>query len=142
MRVSLTAALLAQLRRVREAQTLPSVVEQELDAFRIHVGLGPDSYLTADGRLLDDHADLDGPRDLREASDATAIGGLVLLAQQARLPELLDLLPSPPPDAAVCARCQGTRWAKLVEVPGFDGPRGICVVCHGLGWTPPGARAR
>jgi hypothetical protein len=70
----------------------------------------------------------------REALDHEALPALIAGARKMNVPELLSLLPQPPPDAVPCPRCHGERYANAH--PDTEPPLMlICPVCSGLGWT-------
>lgn len=69
---------------------------------------------------------------------------LLALAEASRLyPELSELRPRRPDDAADCAQCSGRgHHGRLSEVPGVSGHVDesdlvLCGYCHSLGWTGP-----
>jgi hypothetical protein len=136
MRFTLGPELLAQLRRYRDEQRRQypewGGEEDELNAFLLHPGMGPLIYITVDGRILIDERTWNGDV-LREAADDEAIESVVIGASMTGIDALLDLLTPPPPAAAPCPECTGTRWVTLIP------DRHITVVgptCHGRGWTP------
>lgn len=106
-------------------------VEAEHDAFLLDPGMGPMTYLTADGRILEDLRGWDGD-DVREVEGNRVFIALVVGAKKTGIAELLDVLPAPPPGAATCSKCAGTRWSR--PGPGFDHAF-PCFECHALGWT-------
>jgi hypothetical protein len=94
------------------------------------LGLGPAFYLGLDGRVIrwgflwDDEP----PRettDLREIASALVIG-----ARSWDIPELLDLLPTPPANAATCPQCAGDHWVSIPTSLEWI----VCPICNGLGW--------
>lgn len=103
-------------------------VETEQDAFLLDPGMGPMTYITADGRILLDMHTWDGAP-LREATDDEAIVTLVAGAEKTSIGELLDLIPEGPPDGLQCPMCAGTRWFTFGEL------RLVCRLCHGRGWA-------
>jgi hypothetical protein len=123
MRFVIPASLLGLLRARGRAE--PFIEGHE--SFTIYPGRGPSCHLTADGRVFIDAEDWDGTP-IREARDEEALAALVVGAKSTRIRELLDLLPSPPPDARPCATCHGSRFS----VHGI-----LCFTCWGLGWTVP-----
>jgi len=87
-------------------------VEHREDAFLIDPGMGRMTYITGDGRVLLDMRTWDG-EPLREATDDEAIGALVVGAKKTSIGELLDLIPTRPPDGLQCPMCSGTRWCTF-----------------------------
>lgn len=104
------------------------------DAFLIDPGMGPMTYLTADGRVLLDFRtwDSDEVPEVREATEDEAISALVVGAKKTGIPQLLDLIPPSPNNKSECPMCHGTRWAE--PCPNF-GITIVCVTCSGRGWT-------
>jgi hypothetical protein len=109
---------------------LQDEVEHEHDAFLLDPGMGPMAYLTADGRVLLDMRSWDGDS-IREATDDEAIAVLVVGAKKTSIVRLLDLIPTNPSDALVCAMCSGTRWYAFLE------HRVVCLLCSGRGRATP-----
>ena len=105
-------------------------VEDEHDAFLICPGMGPMTYITAEGRILVDDRTWDGDS-LREAADDEATVALVAGAKFTQIAGLLALLPAAPPGATSCTRCEGKRWA--VYFPGSSSEM-VCFTCAGRGW--------
>jgi hypothetical protein len=104
-------------------------IEWEYDAFLLDPGLGPATYLTADGRILwnDDGWDV-------QATRHEVYAGLRAGAGKTGIAALLSLLPARPDDADSCARCEGTgRWAELRSVSGAV-ISVCCPDCGALGW--------
>ena len=103
-------------------------VETAHDAFLLDPGMGPMTYLTADGRVLEDLRGWDGD-DVREAEGDEVFVAIVVGASKTGIVELLDLLPEAPLGAVACPTCGGTRWFEL-------GPdlRFVCRECRALGW--------
>ena len=104
-------------------------VEAQYDAFLIDPGMGPMTYLTADGRIIFDNrtwddGDLTFATSLNEAAAALVVG-----ARKTGIVELIDLIPSLP-DALPCPKCQGKRWAKPFASFEHDI---VCILCHGRG---------
>lgn len=113
--------------RARRAWRDP--IEWEHDAFLLDPGLGPATYLTADGRILWDDDGWGVQATRREVYAAVRAG-----ARKTGISALLSLLPARPEDADSCARCEGTgRWTGLRSVSGE--PISICCPdCGSLGW--------
>lgn len=138
----LSEPLLAALRARRELQrqatpppqSSPRLeVEKEHDAFLLDPGMGPEIFLTADGRILIDERDWNG-KPLREARSDEVVSALVVGAQKTGIVELLELIPPRPENGIACHKCQGSRWVRLA--PTMDGEV-VCVWCGGLGWRSP-----
>jgi hypothetical protein len=121
---------------VREMDRLQEEVENEHDAFMIHPGMGPMSYITADGRVLWDWRTWDGEK-LSEATDEQAIGTLVVGAQYTGIAALLELIPRQPDDGSVCPMCRGSRWIELPRSPELPNSTNqiVCILCGGRGWV-------
>ncbi|TAK28712.1 MAG: hypothetical protein EPO40_12870 [Myxococcaceae bacterium] len=118
MRVVIPPSLLVELRQRCVSRPTPRTpVDRDVEAFRIDGGAGPETYLTADGRVKVDDAEREGQH-LRDASDHEALCGLVTGAKATGLAALLDLIPAMPDDGRACARCGGSRWGDL---PSPDG---------------------
>jgi hypothetical protein len=124
--------LLAELRAWRARRAVPDKVEQSHDAYCLDSGLGPSSYITADGRVLRDGSGWDD-EPLREATEAEAFQAIVVGAKKTGISGLLALLPRQPNGAPTCSRCEGTRFAPII--PDRDTPRLVCPACNGLGWV-------
>jgi hypothetical protein len=132
MRFDIDVELILALRAWREERAADHI-ERAQDAFCLYPGLGPASYLTADGRVLIDGTDWDG-EPLREATDSEAFQTIVVGARKTRIERLLMLLPAKPPSAGLCQRCNGDRFAAAL--PGHEGsPWFVCPSCNGLGWS-------
>jgi hypothetical protein len=126
----LSPDLLIALRTRRENASRDDV-ERQYDAFLLDPGLGPPTYLTADGRILwdDDIWDVKGTRWAALAAIRSGI-------HKTGLQEIATLFPARTVDAKDCEECTGT--GRFV-VPGTDGePFSIvCKRCAGVGWTAP-----
>ena len=105
-------------------------VEDAEDAFLLDPGMGPMTYLTSDGRVLDDHRSWDGEA-LREAMLDEASAALVVGAKKTGITDLLSLVPACPDDGSRCTRCEGERWDKPLREHGLEL---ICGLCRGRGW--------
>jgi hypothetical protein len=122
---------------MREMDRLQEEVEHEHDAFMLHPGIGPMTYITADGNVLLDSRTWDGEK-LSEANDDQAIGALVIGAQYTGIAALLELIPRQPDDGSVCPLCCGSRWLDLPRSPELvPNSRNeiVCIVCGGRGWV-------
>ncbi len=108
---------------------LQDQVEREYDAFLLDPGMGPMTYLAADGRIIVDSRTWDGEGITFESSLDMAVVAVVVGAKKTGVSELLAIIPRL--DAgSTCPRCRGSRWAQLslandVEVP--------CRMCFGRG---------
>jgi hypothetical protein len=104
-------------------------IEWDYDAFLLDPGLGPATYLTADGRILWDDDGWGVQATRREIYVALTAG-----ARKTGITALLALLPARPEDADPCTRCDGTgRWAGLRSVSG-EVISMCCPDCGSLGW--------
>lgn len=115
---------------VEGMDAMQTEVEDREDAFLLDPGMGPMTYLTTDGRVLEDHRSWDGDG-LREATFDDAIAALVVGAKKTGLVDLLNLLPVCPDDGSPCAHCEGERWDKSLRDLGLQI---ICGLCRGRGW--------
>lgn len=107
-------------------------VEVREDAFLLDPGMGPMTYLTADGRVLVDHRTWFGDA-VHEASLDDAIPILVVGARKTGLPKLLQLIPACPEGGLPCTQCDSERW----DIPAREhGLEHVCGVCRGRGWVP------
>lgn len=107
-------------------------VEDAEDAFLLDPGMGPMTYLAADGRILLDHRTWDdgGLRETTEENEA--IGALVVGAKKTGLRELLSLIPACPPGGSPCPQCDEERLDKTLLEKGL---KIICTRCRGRGWV-------
>ena len=119
---------------VRSMHTWQDEIEAAHDAFLLDPGMGPMVYLTADGRILEDSRGWDGDAVVELTGDQ-ANAALVVGAKKTGIPELLDLIPPPPPDARQCPKCKGARTAEPVEGFGLKFP---CDACGSRGWIAAG----
>lgn len=108
---------------------LEEQVEREYDAFLLDPGMGPMTYLAADGRIIVDSRAWDGEGIHVESSPDMAIAAVVVGAKKTGLPELLAIIPRLDP-GSTCPRCCGRRWAPLS--PGIEGEM-VCLMCFGRG---------
>jgi hypothetical protein len=135
MRFTLSEALLAKLRAAQARRTGHDEIAEREDAFMLDPGMGPPTYLTADGRVLLDVTDWEDGA-VREASDDEAIAGLVAGAKKTGVTELLDLVPPCPAHAQTCAACHGGRWMQFgTEISSGKPGRIVCWECSGRGWS-------
>ena len=84
-------------------------------------------YLRSDGALFAWDHDA-SPEQVRRLDPATVNLRRLLADGSRALPQLAPLLPERPSDASTCYRCEGVPTPL---------PYGLCLVCDGLGWTPP-----
>jgi hypothetical protein len=97
-------------------------IEREHDAFLLDPGIGPATYLSADGRILWDDDGWGGV----EPALGPAYAAILVGAKKTGISDLRKLLPSRPSIAPDCSECEGT---------GLFGPMSIgCSACWGLGW--------
>jgi hypothetical protein len=109
--------------------------EQEHRAYLLDPGLGPATYLTAEGRILwiDDGWGV-------EATRAFVYAAVRVGAKKTKVSQLLSLLPQAPTDASPCGECDGTgqysAHGNLKSVSG-DIIFLACMHCGTLGWVSP-----
>ncbi len=109
-------------------------VEDKYDAFLLDPGMGPMTYLTADGRILSDYRIWDGEGIQFETTLERAVPALVVGAKNTGIQSLLELIPSLP-NSTICNTCHGSRWFRF----GTRETREIvCPTCSGLGQCMPG----
>ena len=104
-------------------------VENEYDAFLLDPGMGPMTYITADGRIIRDYRTWDGEGIRVETKLDNIVKALVVGADKTGIDSLLDLIPRLK-DGAQCATCNGARWYQL------QNGRTICPTCAGRGECP------
>ncbi|MFT3772616.1 MAG: hypothetical protein QM820_45070 [Minicystis sp.] len=109
-------------------------IEGAYDAFLLDPGMGPMTYLTADGRILQDERGWDGDS-IVEVTGYDAHAALVVGARKTGIAELLDLMPAAPDGAVACPKCKGTRIAELAPGMGLNFP---CAACDCRGWVHAG----
>jgi hypothetical protein len=109
-----------------EMDRLQAEVEAAFDAFLLDPGMGPMTYLTSDGRILNDNRTWDGEGLEFEASEDRAVAALVVGAKKTGIASLIDIIPKLP-DGMPCGECHATRWFRF--------PEGeiVCPVCFGRG---------
>lgn len=105
-------------------------VEEEYDAFLLDPGMGPMTYLTADGRILSDYRTWDGEGIQFETALERAVPALVVGAKKTGIQSLLELIPSLP-NSAICNTCHGSRWFR------FGTGEIVCPICSGFGHCMP-----
>lgn len=105
-------------------------IEDQYDAFLLDPGMGPMTYLTADGRILHDMRGWDGD-EIIEVTGFDAHAALVIGARKTGIPELLELIPPPPPGSSTCPRCHGKRLARIAPEFAHEFP---CNDCEARGW--------
>ncbi|WP_437338336.1 hypothetical protein [Sorangium sp. So ce394] len=105
-------------------------VEDKYDAFLLDPGMGPMTYLTSDGRVLEDLRGWDGD-ELVEVGGLSAHSALIVGARKTGIVELLELIPQPPPGSSVCSKCNGERVVEPVPGLGAELP---CTECDARGW--------
>ncbi|WP_437328905.1 hypothetical protein [Sorangium sp. So ce381] len=105
-------------------------VEDKYDAFLLDPGMGPMTYLTSDGRVLEDLRGWDGD-EIVEVGGLHAHSALIVGARKTGIAELLELIPKPPPGSSACSKCNGKRVAE--PAPGF-GIELPCDACDARGW--------
>jgi hypothetical protein len=123
--------LVLALRAIRETRGFDEIAVR-YDAFVLDGGLGPPTYLSADGRLIWDD-DIWGVR----GTFGEALAAVVAGSRKNALPTLRVLLPSRDEAAFDCAECDATgqvdAHGQMRDVEG----RRLSVVCPlfgGLGW--------
>jgi hypothetical protein len=107
-------------------EQMQTEVEDAFDAFLLDPGMGPMTYLTADGRILLDNRNWDGEGLEYETSMDRVAAALVVGAKKTGIESLVDLIPKLP-DGTPCGECHGTRWFRF--------PEGeiVCPFCLGRG---------
>jgi hypothetical protein len=125
-----TADLLARLRDLRASRPTDDI-ERAHDAFLLDPGLGPPTYLAADGRILWDD-DMWGV----EPTRGEAYAAIVVGARKTGLRDLLKLLPPRPPGTPNCGECNGGgRFTVGGPSSGEEQPSSLlCPACRGIGW--------
>ena len=122
--------LLARLQNLRAGRPADDI-ESAHDAFLLDPGLGPPTYLAADGRILwdDDQWGIEPTR-------GEAYAAIVVGARKTGLRDLLKLLPPRPPGAPDCRECKGTgRFTVGGPARGEEQPSSLlCPACRGIGW--------
>jgi len=137
-RVTIPDDLIPKLRALRADQWAwppgRAVIEVE-DVVELSHSLGPNWYLTFDGRFLVDKFDWDGSAAYEVVDPKRAWTVVVYAAHHFGLPDLLRILPARPRDAVDCPKCGGSGWLRR---PPSDGQWGVVCedVCGGLGWLP------
>jgi hypothetical protein len=157
MQLEVSSQLREKLRLVRESQLswfrekmeqhpsqLLSFCYEELnsvDGIHLYGTIGAESYLTFDGHILLS-MDSGRPENSHPPRATSNIGwialGISTLSLCFNLPEVLELLPARPIDAAPCPHCNGLRFAVDCS-PGSSsfGSQQACRRCYGLGWSEP-----
>jgi hypothetical protein len=115
---------------VAEMDSWQTDVEQAYDAFLLDPGMGPMSYLTSDGRILEDQRGWDGT-DIVELTGWRAHAALVIGARKTGIVELADLIPAAPKGSSPCPKCGGARLAQASPAVGLEFP---CLECDARGW--------
>ncbi|WP_437593381.1 hypothetical protein [Sorangium sp. So ce1000] len=95
-------------RYVAAMNTWQDEVEDKYDALLLDLGMGPMTYLTSDGRVLEDLRGWDGD-ELVEVGSLSAHSALIVGARKTGTVELLELIPQPPPGSSVCSKCRSRR---------------------------------
>ena len=134
MRYSVSEPLFEDLLRLQKERRWGDATTERESAVCLFAGFGHPIYLTRDGRVLIDTCWPEETPEVRVANEDEAIAGFVIGAQRFGLPELLDLLPPPPPGSSRCALCTGTRWLRFIDAIG-DPAEVVCPDCGGRGWT-------
>jgi hypothetical protein len=125
-----------QLRDYQEHNAALAALIRRLEAIYLFGTIGIEAVLKSDGRVLvlvDEHFDQPFPPVepvWRPASEHERTAALVIARK--RIPEVAELLPLRPPEAANCPVCRGKGWL-VQEV--------VCMDCGGLGWNGPGRPA-
>jgi len=122
--------LLARLQNLRAGRAADDI-ERTYDAFLLDPGVGPPTYLAADGRILWDD-DMWGV----EPTRGEAYAAIVVGARKTGVRDLLKLLPPRPPSAASCGECGGSGRFKVGGATlGDEQPSSLlCPTCRGIGW--------
>ncbi|MCG8352936.1 MAG: hypothetical protein MI924_34660 [Chloroflexales bacterium] len=108
---------------------LQAEVEDEYDAFLLDPGMGPMTYITTDGRILNDYRTWDGEGIQFETSLDRVVASLVVGAEKTGVASLLNLIPALE-NGVPCTTCNGTRWFKL------QNGEIVCPTCSGRGECP------
>jgi hypothetical protein len=104
-------------------------------AYMLDPGLGPPTYLTADGRIVWDD-DLWGIMGTRGEAFSSIMAGVKKTGVQ----QLRELLPEREATASDCHDCSASGWfdahGELQDLEGRPFSF-VCPRCAGLGWTSP-----
>lgn len=150
MRLTLTDAWRERLARIREAQIreLPAswftgfLERFGAEVILLRAGWGNSAHLALDGRLFWWSGGEGLPPRLIETA-IQAADAITWAVEPCRLtpgfPELVELLPPPPPGAKVCRGCGGGGWVEWPDQPGGLPTRQRCPCCRALGWVEPRA---
>jgi hypothetical protein len=143
MKVALTDRQQEQLRQVRERQLAewrvgrPQIVDEmfvEQEVVRLKAGMGHAAYLGLDGTVYSvNYGEAIPPEVLADPKDVASC--ILRWAADIGLPELIEALPSLPPDGEVCSLCQGSRYMPDNFIGTEERRWFFCRKCGGLGWT-------
>jgi hypothetical protein len=124
------ADLLTRLQNLRAGRAADDI-ERAYDAFLLDPGVGPPTYLAADGRIL-----WDDDRWGVEPTRGEAYAAIVVGARKTGVRDLLRLLPPRPPGAPTCRECGGGGRFKVGgPTIGEEQPSLLlCPACRGIGW--------
>ncbi len=123
--------LLRKLTRLQKKEAKTDPLCRTETAICVFSGMGPPAYLTLDGDVFQNNGfETDLPV-LAYASEEMIGAYLLVGAWRAQLPELMELLPPPPPGTEPCPECEGARsWDPA------SGDRPVwCRRCGSRGWT-------
>lgn len=135
MPLDVPAHLLEKLQALRAAKSHRDEIEDRQNAFLLDPGLGPELYLTSNGRVLsNDPEGFWGDAGLHEMHGIYVWRAIAVGAAKTGIAELLDLLPPRPTNGHDCSRCNGTGWMPMKDAAGGHGSI-VCLDCNGLGWT-------
>lgn len=129
----LPASLIEELRAAESSRLYPDPESADPDIFLLDPGMGPETWLTSDGRIVWKYFEP------IEATPQSVYPAIVVGAMKTGVPGLLNLLPKRSADATDCDHCDGSGWfsahGELKDVHG-EPSAFVCLECSGLGWLP------
>ena len=117
-----------QTRLERAKEHYPSALSADRKALLVDGSIGYGCYISPDGDIFMETYDIGSNAvPLIDRSRRAQIAVLVLGSHT--IPQLAELLPQRPPEAATCEECDSSGWV------GPDKFRLLCQECSGLGWV-------